>query len=66
MIYKFNSKDGPGVIELSKEKNKAKFSVSNEEYHFNLIINDDTLYDLIGALHSIQKRIKMTKEANNV
>ncbi len=65
MIYKFKSKDSNGVIEITKEKNKAKFSVSNDNYHLSLMINEDTLYDLIGALHSIQKRIKLTKEVNN-
>ena len=57
MIYKFNATKKGAYLELQKENKSVRFSVFDEEDVFILDINKDTLYDLIGALHSLQKKI---------
>ena len=58
MIYKFNATKKGAYLELQKENQSVRFSVFDEEDVFIMDINKDTLYDLIGALHSLQKKIK--------
>ena len=66
MIYKFEDGDSGNVLETSlnpDKKNYTTVSVSNEntldEYsYFSFDLNQEQLYDLIGALHSMQSKIK--------
>ena len=66
MTYKFEDSDNGNVLETSlnpDKKNYTTLSISNEntldEYgYFSFELNKEQLYDLIGALHSMQSRIK--------
>tara|TARA_R110000751_G_scaffold37795_1_gene91278 strand:+ start:1890 stop:2096 length:207 start_codon:yes stop_codon:yes gene_type:complete len=66
MTYKFEDSDNGNVLETNlnpDRKNYTTLSVSNEntldEYsYFSFDLNKEQLYDLIGALHSIQSKMK--------
>ena len=58
MIYKFKSKDNCSFLELSKEEDKVLVSILVEDQQNDLYISKETLYSLIGALHSLQTKIK--------
>ena len=66
MVYKFNATTNNAHLEISQEENKAKISVFDEDDIFALEISKETLYDFIGALHSIQSRIKKDYEFDNL
>ena len=67
MIYKFKSKEEfngeHGYLELSKENDKLLLSVNVNGKETLLTLNKETLYNVIGAMHSIQTNIK--KEGQN-
>lgn len=70
MIYKFESNTGE-VMEVKQDcefRDRVVLSIDNQntvyEYEYQEIhINKDQLYDLIGALHSLQAKVK--KEGDN-
>lgn len=71
MVYKFNDESIGNVLEVEKHpqvKGMIRISINNsntnEDFNFlDIELCDDGLYDLIGALHSIQAKIK--KEVSN-
>lgn len=58
MIYKFKTKKKDAFIEMQKENDSVKITLFDNEDIFVLEISKETLYDFIGALHSIQTKIK--------
>ena len=58
MIYKFKAGTNGAYLEVQKEGQKAKMTLYDNDDIFVLEIEKNTLYDLIGALHSIQTKIK--------
>ena len=68
MIYKLEDADSGYVLEcsLNESKTGAKFSVNNEntteDFAFlDVEINEFQLFQLIGALHTIQKQLQSKK-----
>lgn len=57
MIYKFKTKKKDAFLEMQKESDGVKMTLFDNEDIFILEITKDTLYDFIGALHSLQKKI---------
>lgn len=58
MIYKFEAETNGAYLEVQKEGQKAKITLYDNDDIFVLEIEKNTLYDLIGALHSVQTKIK--------
>lgn len=58
MIYKFKTKKSDAYIEIQKNNDNAKMTLYDNDDIFVLEITKETLYDFIGALHSIQTKIK--------
>ena len=66
MTYKFENADNGNVLEANltpDKKNYTTLRISNENTldkfnYFSFDLNKEQLYDLIGALHSIQSKIK--------
>ena len=60
MIYKFKSKEkDSNYIELEEIKGNLNLSICVDNNKLpNIEISPNTLYDMIGALHSIQTKIK--------
>ncbi len=71
MIYKFKSKEvnsnnQHSYLELTKEKDQVSITIGDPDFEQILSISKETLYDIIGALHSIQTKInKEAKEVQN-
>ena len=71
MIYKFKSKEVNSNnqnthLELTKEDDRLLMTVFDSGEELILDISKETLYDIIGALHSIQTKInKEAKGAQN-
>jgi hypothetical protein len=71
MIYKFkskkvNSNNEDFYLELTKNNDKVSMSIFDSGKELIIDISKETLYDIIGALHSIQTKInKEAKEARN-
>ena len=68
MIYKFNGKEVNSEnedfsLEFTKENDKVLMTVYDSGQEFVIGITRETIYDIIGALHSLQTKIN--KEVNN-
>lgn len=61
MIYKFKSDETTLEVEILNS-NKMLLTI-HQDIESIIVIDNSQLYDLIGALHSLQA--KMKKEANN-
>lgn len=62
MIYKFrtNFKNSDVVMEVEKEGNEVSITLNSDlsENSICMSLTKERLYDLIGALHSIQSKMK--------
>ena len=62
MVYKFRTsfKNSDVVMEVEKEGNEVSITLDSELHNTSMCISlsKEKLYDLIGALHSIQGRMK--------
>lgn len=71
MIYKFKSKEFNSNnqnthLELTKEDDRLLMTIFDSGEELILDISKETLYDIIGALHSIQTKINNeVKEVRN-
>ena len=64
MIYKFDSIDGGKELDVYRNDiNSITLSINdlNKEYIQNITLTEGDLYDLIGCLHSLQKKINNDK-----
>lgn len=62
MIYKFISDDGTYLeVYQSNHTDKNVILELEGDCHQHISLNSERLYDLIGALHSLQSKIKNTK-----
>ena len=64
MIYKFDSMDGGKELDVYRNDiNSITLSINdlNKEYIQNITLTEGDLYDLIGCLHSLQKKINNDK-----
>tara|TARA_R110001606_G_scaffold364266_1_gene518637 strand:+ start:1045 stop:1245 length:201 start_codon:yes stop_codon:yes gene_type:complete len=64
MIYKFDSIDGGQELDVYRDYiNSITLSINdlNKEYVQNITLTEGDLYDLIGCLHSLQKKINNDK-----
>lgn len=57
MIYKFINGIGD-ELEVTIEDGSAILSITQDNERLKMILEQDDLYDLIGALHSIQTKVK--------
>jgi len=60
MIYKFTSEDNESNIEVSKQG--KLLCINTHSRSSEILFSKEGLYDLIGALHSIQTKIKREGE----
>ena len=67
MIYKFKSKEEINgkfsYLELSKQNSDMLVNINTEDDNFSFTISKETLYNVIGSMHSIQTNIR--KEVKN-
>lgn len=65
MIYKFETEKENGTVfmELKRNENETVITLNSDKSAIGLEIylSKEKLYDLIGALHSIQAKIKVGK-----
>lgn len=65
MIYKFETEKENGTVfmELKRNENETVITLNSDKSAIGLEIylSKEKLYDLIGALHSIQSKIKVGK-----
>jgi len=58
MIYKFKDENVGAYLEVQRDESSVKMTMFDKDDIFVMEISKDTLYDFIGALHSIQSKIK--------
>jgi hypothetical protein len=62
MIYKFETekKESDVVMEVQKIENEISISIGSDKHSIEIVIklSKEKLYDLIGALHSIQGKMR--------
>lgn len=59
MRYILNCVNERGLhIELQNECEYVRITICDDEEHKTIYLGEDELYELIGALHHIQKQIK--------
>jgi len=60
MTYKFYGSNGSEELEVSKLNDSCSIAIhnANMEIALEVFLSKESLYDLIGALHSIQSKIK--------
>jgi len=64
MIYKFYQETDDICLEVSQSNYTGTKVILNIQGHneVQIALNKDQLYDLIGALHSLQTKIKNIKD----